>query len=87
MMRTRYLVGLFFVVSLVGALLNQGKERTRRLDMALNAYQSGCYDTAKIACAHTYTEKDLYNCYEEALEYCPTNAKAFRDWIANGSKK
>lgn len=85
-MKITFLVVLFFVVALTGALLNHGKEKERRMKMAFYSYQTGCYDSAKIACGHTYTDDDRYNCYEHALAYCPANAKTFTDWVSHGSK-
>lgn len=51
------------------------------------AAEWGCYQGAQKACAHFETDQEVAACQEDALEFCPQAAEAFKKFMERGLKK
>jgi hypothetical protein len=81
---------VFIILFVVAMLLLSYKsyrdgdvQRERRMQLAQNAYETGCYTAAQKLCPeYTTGEPDaVQDCYDAALGFCGPDAENFRHWL------
>ena len=61
------------------------KQRDRRLELANYTYQTACYMGAIQQCGH-FKWITREECYQDAIDTCPSKAIQFVEWLKNNKK-
>lgn len=73
-----YIAPIIWIFGLIVLIINQPDNKAKRLELAENSYATGCYNFAMHYCSD---ESDGDECRQDALDFCPEQAKKFSDWI------